>query len=38
MDAWNDIKRKASTQKPAITTAQNSYEKIIEIKRCTKPI
>ena len=36
-DDWKEIKRKASTQKSVITTAQNSYEKIIQIKKCTEP-
>ena len=36
-DDWKEIKRKASTQKSVITTAQNSYDKIIQIKRCTEP-
>jgi hypothetical protein len=34
---WKEIKRKASTQKSVLTTAQNSYDKIIQIKRCTEP-
>lgn len=37
-DDWQEIKRKASTQKSVLTTAQNSYDKIIQIKRCTEPI
>ena len=36
-DNWTEIKRKASTQKSVLTTAQNSYDKIIQIKRCTVP-
>lgn len=36
-DDWQEIKRKASTQKSVLTTAQNSYNKIIHIKRCTEP-
>jgi len=36
-DDWKEIKRKASTQKSVITTAQNSYDKTIQIKRCTEP-
>ena len=36
-DDWKEIKRKASTQKSVLTTAQNSYDKIIQIKRCTEP-
>ena len=36
-DDWKEIKRKASTQKSVLTTAQNSYGKIIQIKRCTEP-
>jgi Transposase DDE domain len=36
-DDWKEIKRKASTQKSVITAAQNSYDKIIQIKRCTEP-
>lgn len=36
-DDWKEIKRKASTQKSVITTAQNSYDKLIQIKRCTEP-
>ena len=36
-DDWKEIKRKASTQKSVLTTAQNNYDKIIQIKRCTKP-
>ena len=36
-DDWKEIKRKASTQKSVLTTAQNSYDKIIQIKRCTQP-
>ena len=36
-DDWKEIKRKASTQKSVITTAQNSYDKIIQLKRCTEP-
>jgi len=35
-DDWKEIKRKASTQKSVLTTAQNSYDKIIQIKRCTE--
>jgi hypothetical protein len=36
-DDWKEIKRKASTQKSVLTTAQNSHDKIIQIKRCTEP-
>lgn len=36
-DDWKEIKRKASTQKSVVTTAQNSFDKIIKIKRCTEP-
>lgn len=36
-DGWKEIRRKASTQKSVLTTAQNSYDKIIQIKRCTEP-
>ena len=36
-DDWKEIKRKASTQKSVITTAQNSYDKILQVKRCTEP-
>lgn len=36
-DDWKEIKRKASTQKSVLTTAQNTYDKIIQIKRCTEP-
>ena len=36
-DDWKEIKRKATTQKSVLTTAQNNYDKIIQIKRCTKP-
>ncbi|HEY5462724.1 MAG TPA: IS1634 family transposase [Hanamia sp.] len=36
-DDWKEINRKASTQKSVSTTAQNSYDKIIQIKRCTEP-
>ena len=36
-DDWQEIRRKASTQKSVITTAQNSYDKTIVIKRCTEP-
>ena len=36
-DDWKEIIRKASTQKSVLTTAQNSYDKIIQIKRCTEP-
>ena len=35
-DDWKEIKRKASTQKSVLTTAQNSYDKIIQIKRCSE--
>ena len=34
---WKEINRKASTQKSVLTTAQNSYDKIIQIKKCTEP-
>ena len=36
-DDWKEIKRKASTQKSVITTAPNTYDKTIQIKRCTEP-
>ncbi len=36
-DDWQEIKRKASTQKLVLTTAQNCYDKIIQIKKCTQP-
>ena len=36
-DDWTEIKRKASTQKSVSTIAQNSYDKVIHIKRCTEP-
>ncbi len=36
-DDWKEIRRKASTQKSVITTAQNVYDKIITIKRITEP-
>ena len=36
-DDWKEIKRKASTQKSVVTTAQNSYHETIQIKRCTEP-
>jgi hypothetical protein len=36
-DDWKEIKRKASTQKSVLTTAQNSYDKMIQIRRCTEP-
>ena len=36
-DDWKEIKRKASTQKCVCTRAQNSFDKIIQIKRCTEP-
>lgn len=36
-DDWQEIKRKTSTQKSVLTKAQNSYDKIIQIKRCTEP-
>lgn len=36
-DDWKEIKRKASTQKSVVTTAQNVYDKIITIKRITEP-
>jgi hypothetical protein len=36
-DDWKEIKRKASTQKSVITTAQNTYNTVIQIKRCTEP-
>lgn len=36
-DDWKEIKRKASTQKCVLTTAQNSFDKLIQIKRCTEP-
>jgi hypothetical protein len=31
-DDWKEIKRKVSTQKSVLKTAQNSYDKIIQIK------
>jgi hypothetical protein len=36
-DDWKEIKRKVSTQKSLLTTAQNSYDKIIRFKRYTEP-
>jgi len=36
-DDWKEIKRKASTQKSVLTTAQNSFDTLIQIKRCTEP-
>lgn len=36
-DDWKEIKRKASTQKSILTIAQNSFDKIIQIKRCSEP-
>jgi len=36
-DDWQEVKRKATTQKMVLTTAQNSYDKLIQIKRCTEP-
>jgi hypothetical protein len=36
-DDWSEIKRKASTQKSVLTTAQNAHDKIIQIKKCTEP-
>jgi hypothetical protein len=36
-DDWKEIKRKASTQKCVLTTAQNRFDKLIQIKRCTEP-
>lgn len=36
-DDWTEIRRKASTQKSVSTMAQNSYDKVIHIKRCTEP-
>jgi hypothetical protein len=36
-DDWKEIKRNASTQKSMLPIAQNSYDKIIQIKRCTEP-
>jgi hypothetical protein len=36
-DDWKEIKRKTSTQKSVLTNAQNSYDKIIQIKHCTEP-
>ena len=36
-DDWKEIKRKISTQKYVLTTVQNNYNKIIQIKRCTEP-
>lgn len=36
-DDWKEIRRKASTQKSVLTSAQNCYDKIIQIKRCTEP-
>ena len=36
-DDWKEIRRKASTQKSVVTTAQNTYDKLIQIKRCTEP-
>jgi hypothetical protein len=36
-DDWKEIKRKTSTQKSVLTTAQSSNDKIIQIKRCAAP-
>lgn len=36
-DDWKEIKRKASTQKSVLTTGQNSFDALIQIKRCTEP-
>jgi transposase/predicted Fe-S protein YdhL (DUF1289 family) len=36
-DSWQEIRRKASTQKSVITTGQNTYNHSIQIKRCTEP-
>lgn len=36
-DDWKEIKRKASTQKSVLTIAQNSYDVLIQVKRCTEP-
>ena len=36
-DDWKEIKRKAFTQKSVLTVAQNSYDVLIQIKRCTEP-
>ena len=36
-DDWKEIKRKASTQKSILTTARNTYDTILQIKRCTEP-
>jgi transposase len=36
-DCWQEIRRKASTQKSVITTGQNKHDHIIQIKRCTEP-
>jgi hypothetical protein len=37
-DDWKEIKRTSSTQKSVLTTAQNSYDVLIQIKRCTEPV
>lgn len=36
-DDWSEIKRKASTQKSVLTSAQNAHDIIIQIKKCTEP-
>ena len=36
-DDWKEIKRKASTQKSVLTTGQNNFDALIQIKRCTEP-
>ncbi len=36
-DDWTEIRRKASTQKSVLTTAQNAQDKTIHIKKCTEP-
>jgi hypothetical protein len=37
MNDWKEIKRKASTQKLVLTTAQDSYDKMIQVKRRKEP-
>ena len=34
---WKVIKRNAYTQKSVITIAKNTYDKTIQLKRCTEP-
>ncbi|MBW7889585.1 MAG: hypothetical protein H3C48_00845 [Chitinophagaceae bacterium] len=36
-DDEKEIRRKASTQKSVLATAQSSFDRTIQIKRCTEP-